>query len=177
MTIKNLTRSVSQGTMTLAWEGDQEFTFVYQDAVVVGVVSNFGRTWSGPNESKAVYQVIDSPTSTPAPPPTDPVPGRYAEVKWPAIPEAAKYIVQLNGQRVATIETELTEYTYTSPWLPSGQHNIKVLSYDAPGNTELSATSWVFEIGSIPPPVQSIDLADGTNPGDITLTLTPPQGW
>jgi hypothetical protein len=177
MTVKNLEQSVSsEGYLTLTWEGTEEFSFVYEDAKVVGVVTTSGRSWWGPYKRNAVYQVVDSATQSPTPAATDPQPPRYMTITWNAVPTAARYAILLDGQSVGLYEHPSDTYTYTTPRLSSGAYTIKVLAYDSAGNVDNVVTSWPFKIDSPPNPIRGITLTNGTTPGDVSLEIIPPIG-
>ena len=104
MTVTRFSAQVVNSTVYCTWTSSLAFSFLYIDAEAEPVINSVVGTtsWSGPFIPGAIYQAVDSATSSPVPAATEPVPSRYIPLLWDEIPGAARYEVVIAGVKPIT---------------------------------------------------------------------------
>lgn len=172
MTVTNFTATVNNTTVYLSWDATLDFSFVSIDGLTEPVLAAGVTSWSGNWTDGAIYQAVDSATTSPIPPPTEPVPIRRITLFWDEQATAVKYEVLIDGL-ASFVTAGSPSYSFKSQRLESGERSFSVAAIDAAGNkSPISTLTYVIQ--DVPNPVQSLILTNGTTPGDITATLVAP---
>lgn len=178
MTITNFSATRNQGTVVCNWTSSEDYSFLYQDAEVIASLPLGDTRWSGPYVTGAVYQAVDSATSTPVPLALEPQPRRYIDISWVdlVVADVSSYEVYLDSRKVSTRTAGNGNYTYSTPRLDGGVHELYVLAVDNAGNRLATVSEFTYELEDQPNPVRSSILTQ-SGAGNITLTLIEPSGW
>lgn len=178
MTITNFKATLNGSVVTCSWDATDDYSFLYADAEMIKALPIGETSYSTSYVSGAIYQAVDSATSSPIPEQLEPVPPRYLQISWEESSETdlAKYEVVLNGSPVKYVNAGSSSYSYRTPRLDSGENTIVVIAIDAVGNKLSEVSTLSYEIESVPLPIQSLSLSQ-SGAGNITATITPPDGW
>lgn len=177
MAVTNESYILEGNNLTLDWDATEDYSFVYENNVLIASLPIGVTTLTVPWVASAVYEILDN--SVPTPPANGDPTRDKINLIWSNVPGAVLYEVYLDGQLDSTFEDSGPNvYTYQSPSLSQSidsagevdalAHTITVKSLDQIGNRSILIE---FDFPALLPPKPTTDLAVSQPGGPNTFEL------